>query len=119
MRKTLLALSLSMSCSAQASDWDRTDSALLATQLTLTAIDWGQTRIIARNPDLWYERNPFLGEHPSVGRVDKYFAVTFLVTTGISIALPQKYRRWYLGSMIVYEAAFVFHNQQLGIRVDY
>lgn len=57
---------------------------LLVTLLVLLVIDWRQTLSIARNPERWYERNPALGEHPSVARVHVWFALIALSVLGIA-----------------------------------
>jgi hypothetical protein len=47
--------------------------------LVLLFIDWGQTKTIARNPTTRREMNPILGPHPSVKKVNIYFAVVAVI----------------------------------------
>lgn len=86
---------------------------------TLTAADWAQTRNIARHPERWHETNPILGEHPSVGRVDRYFAASALIGAAALNALPTRYRDWALNAGLVVEAGCVGHNLSLGIGVKF
>jgi hypothetical protein len=100
--------------------WERTDSILLGTSLTTLAIDWGQTRDLARRQEPPFtEANPFLGKHPSVGRVDTYFAFVMAGTVGLSAVLPVTYRRWFLGGLTVLETAVIIDNHRLGLRVRF
>jgi hypothetical protein len=60
---------------------------------TLLAVDWLQTRDIAANPDRFYECNPILGEHPSLGEVDRYFITSVAINYTIHrLALTSE--RW-------------------------
>ena len=100
--------------------WERTDSILLGTSLATMAIDWGQTRDLARRPQPPFtEANPFLGKHPSVGRVDTYFTLVMAGTVGLSAVLPLTYRRWFLGGLTVLETAVIIDNHHLGLRVRF
>lgn len=58
-----------------AEDWTTGDTIAQVVTMGLIAIDWRQSRQIARNPDRYAESNPVLGEHPSMGRVNTYFAL--------------------------------------------
>jgi hypothetical protein len=119
-RALLVALSLALTAApAAAADWSRTDTALTGAALTGLAVDWGQTRTIARNPARFNELNPFLGEHPSVGRVDRYFALAMLGTVGLAIALPSEYRKIFLYGLILRETAVVITNYSIGIRASF
>lgn len=87
--------------------------------LSVHAIDWGQTRYIAKNPGGHSELNPILGEHPSVGEVDRYMAATALLHTGITKSLPSKYRKYWQIFTIGVEAGTVTRNIQMGVKVDF
>jgi hypothetical protein len=127
MRLVLFLLILA-SCSAHAEEWKAADYKLLAAATTLLVVDWGQTRNMTRSPlyitrcncqDPYYEHNPILGKSPSIGEVDKYFALSILGTVGVSYALPAKWRRYFLGGVIVLESAVVMRNHHIGLRVEY
>lgn len=82
--------------------------------------DWGQTRYIADHPNIyWEETNPFLGRHPSMGKVNAWFVGSLAVNNGIMVALPKKYRPWYAGVVTAYEARLVVRNNSIGVKVDF
>jgi hypothetical protein len=60
-----------------------------------------------------------LGEHPSVGRVDGYFALCLLAQVGIAAALPSQYRAVFQYVGIVFEAGLVGHNFSVGIGANF
>lgn len=144
MRAIVVLLFVLLAGEARAGDWGNTDTAMLAGVLTLSVIDWGQTRDLARRQQrscftasiegqpgststactsspVYKEdgMNPFLPAHPTTAQVDKSFALGMLATAGIAYVLPQTYRRWFLGGVIVIEAGTVIHNHQIGLRVDF
>lgn len=98
---------------------DREDEALVASSVVLLAADWMQTRTIAKNPSRWSETNPILGEHPSVGKVNAYFAAAIVGTIGLAIALPKPERRMFLGLLTVTEAYVIFRNNNVGIGLTF
>ena len=100
-------------------DWDRTDSLLLGTALTTLAIDWGQTRDVARRPERYTEANPILGRHPRVSRVDRYFALSMAGTVGAAAVIPVSYRKWFLGGLTLLETAVIVDNHRMGLRVRF
>ncbi len=118
----LLLASIAPSVSATEEDsrvWDNTDKLLAATALIATTVDWAQTRYIARHPRQYRELNPILGQHPSTGKVDRYFALSIVAGSAIAIALPSKYRKVWLGGITLVEVGFVIHNHHIGIRADF
>jgi hypothetical protein len=135
MRLVLFLLMLA-SRSVHAEEWKAADYKLLAAATTLLVVDWGQTRDLTRTytetsaslngqaPLITRRRthretNPLLGDNPSIGDVDKYFAGALLLTAGLSYALPAKYRRSFLGGVIVLESVIVARNHHIGLRVDF
>ena len=119
MKRFAAAVLLALALPAHAGDWSYGDTRREAIYLTLHALDWAQTRTIARHPERWTERNPILGEHPSVGRVDRYFALTAVGHVGVAHALPPEWRKWFQRSTITLEAVIVGRNRHLGIAVDF
>jgi hypothetical protein len=90
----------------------------LAFQAMLIA-DWKQTRQIARASDLYFERNPILGKHPSVGRVNTYMFTAGVLHWVISENLSPKWReRWQLISFSI-QANTVQQNYAIGLAVDF
>lgn len=110
------ALAFSASTHAHA---DELDAALLGGALATLAADWGQTRAIAQQPDRFHEINPILGRHPSIGRVNSYFALAMLGTAGLAFALPREYSRIFLGGVVLLEAAVIVNNHGIGIRARF
>lgn len=98
--------------------WTREQTAAGLLALTAHAIDWGQTRTIARHPDRFYETNRILGRHPSVGQVDAYFVGTALLIGLAAHALPE-WRVAGLGAYASFEFAVAARNARLGIRVSF
>ena len=96
---------------------DAQDIALEVVWQAVNYADYRQTRVISENPDLWFERNPFLGEHPSTSRVKNYFIGGALAHAAITAILPAgKYRTIWQGATITIAAGFVYYNHSIGIR---
>src|SRR3990167_2148379 len=91
---------------AHADEWTKADTYRQAAVTTLLVADWAQTRYIAKRPcenagggtqcqDPYLEKGlalPFIGEHPSVGRVNSYFIAGILGNYAISHTLPRDWR---------------------------
>jgi hypothetical protein len=120
MKNILFAFLFLLSFNACAFDeWTTADTQREAVYLAVDYIDWAQTRNIARNPTVWRETNPFLGLHPSVGRVDGYFASMMLVHISISRLLTSDYRYIFQYISIGYEVNYVANNFNLGINAKF
>lgn len=104
---------------AAADSWSKQDMALQATYTALHIIDWGQTRYIAKNPKTFFERNAILGKHPTVDKVDMYFAGTLIAHALVTHFLPDKYRPWWQLATISMEGYCVNHNFKAGVRVAF
>lgn len=109
---------LTLSAHAADNSWTATDTTLQVTYLTLHAMDWAQTLHIARNPEQYCEMNNFLGEHPSEGRVNSYFALTAIAQTGLTYILPKPWRTGWQVGFIVDRYSYVQHNRRLGIGIS-
>lgn len=86
---------------------------------TLRTIDWGQTRTTAKNPSTHIERNPILGEHPTIGEVNTYFITTLLGHAYISYVLPSKYRRIWQAIWIGQSAQTITRNYIVGVKITF
>lgn len=117
--KLLLAIILMFPSVSFADEWTSDDTKRQAVYLTLHAVDWMQTRHIAKNPTLFSESNPLLGRHPSVSKVNKYFIATALMHTGISYALPPEYRKVFQYITIGVQAGYVTHNYNVGVKIGF
>lgn len=96
----------------------------------LHVIDWGQTKDIAKRPDEYYEKNTWLGEHPSIDEVNQYMMITALLHLGISWALPNNLefkvfdysfnpRTVWQCITIVGTVSTVSHNHNIGLRMNF
>lgn len=102
------------------SGWSSEDIARQAAALGLLGADWGQTRAIAKNPTQFSEINKILGEHPSSGRVNNYFAASMIGHTLLMNALPPEWRKWAQYGTIGLEAPVVGRNKlQFGVGMTF
>ena len=102
-----------------AENWTREDTARQASFIIVTTADWLQTRCIAKHPDSWRELNPIIGSHPSVDKVDAYFATAIAAHTLIAVALPAEYRKWWQYTWISLESATVVWNMSAGVKWEF
>ena len=122
-----------------AGSWSAADTARQVAVTGLMVMDWAQTRTIARSysagaapsgpyaayqrtapPTGYYETNPFLGQHPSVGEVDNYFAAAIIAHAAISYVLPPgAWRQAWQYISIGVELDKTEHNYELGIRMSF
>jgi len=91
--------------------WTRNDTYRHIALTTVMAIDWLQTKEIARNDD-YEETNPILGEDPSQMQVDAYFLGAWAATTAT-------WRKWFQFGVIGVETGYVIHNHAIGIRISF
>ena len=116
---TIILICLMFPTTISAQDkWVKKDTIYQATFLTLMAVDYLQTKEIARNSN-YYERNLILGKNPSQNEVDLYFLSTAILHTGIAYYLPKKYRRYWQGVFIGIQIGCVGHNYNIGIRIGF
>lgn len=83
----------------------------------LLAADWLQTRYIARHPDQFFEHNPLLGRHPSIGRVNTHFLGAFLL--GYTLTQWGYCNRSCYSVFIALEGANVARNFSIGIKFEF
>jgi hypothetical protein len=84
----------------------------------LTTID------IAKHPNQYYEINPILGKHPSVGLVVGYFSTThvlhYLITREmVRENVPAPIVQTWEALGIGLEVGLVAHNYQIGLRAQW
>jgi hypothetical protein len=101
------------------SDPSKKDIILEGTYQLLNLIDWHQSQIIAKRPNEYYEVNPFIGKHPSVGQVNTYFAISSLGHIGISYLLPRSHRNYFQYGTIVMKAGLVAYNKSAGLGLGF
>ena len=89
--KTLIIILLSIalvSCSSVSYKWTKADKIGQVMVLTALTADYLQTRYIATHSNEYRETNFILGNHPSEGQVNAYFAGLAAFNVGMSMVLP-------------------------------
>lgn len=123
MKRSLLLITatclLASARYAHSDPWSPTSKALAVSAATATALDWAQTRYIAQHPQTYYETNPLLGRHPTVGDVNRYFVGSFILGGAIANYLNDRHRRWFLGAVTFIEIGFIGHNRSIGIGFSF
>jgi len=115
-----LLIIICLPISAQAADkWTKAEIGLQTLSTSLQIIDWGQTLDIADKPDQYSEINPIVGEHPSRGRVNTYFAVSVLSNILIAHLLPSTWRKVWLGSRIAVSGYLINKSYGIGLRINF
>jgi len=90
-----------------------------AAYYALLATDYLQTRTIAENPDKWHEQNAILGLHPTINKVNVYFAASAVISAMILNFAPPKIQRYFLNGASIVELGAVGNNITLGIKLTY
>lgn len=98
--------------------WTKKDTAYQTAFLLIHAVDYLQTKEIARSSH-YHERNIILGSHPEQNKIDIYFLSTAVLHTGIAYFLPAKYRRWWQSAFIGLQAGVVGHNINAGVSIKF
>jgi len=103
----------------QPDPWREEDTERLVASTVLQAVDWRQTKHIAKNGHKFYECNPYLGKHPSQNKVDLYFAASFAGKTLGAYLLPEDWRRRWQWVCIGISAGCVGYNYSIGIEMEF
>ena len=114
----LFLIALLLPSFAYAEEWTSADIKREVAYQSIAVVDWLQTRNIARDP-CYYEQNKILGSHPSIARVNQYFALTGIAHYFVSKALPEKYRIPFQYISIGVEVGAVGHNFSIGINARF
>lgn len=100
--------------------WTKEDTMREAAYLVLHVVDWGQTRnIVHRSNEDFFEKNPIIGNRPSIKRVDSYFAFTAIAHVAVSYVLPRVWREGFQYTTVGVQAGVVIQNNSIGLRVDF
>lgn len=128
MRLALLLLIFAAGTAHAGDDWTREDTYRQAALTALLIADWAQTRYIAKHPDQCNNKGCleedggarlWIGRHPTIGKVNNYFASSILANVAISYALPREWRHVWQYAHIVYEAGTVGRNRSIGIKLAF
>ena len=117
MKAAILALAL-LAMPAHAHDWTASEKGWAAAWLATRAVDWAQTRHIARHPDRFRELNPMLDPHPSLGEVNRMFLLTTAAGLLAAHYLP-KYRKGMLQVWFAVGVGMTVRNAAIGVRIDF
>lgn len=104
---------------AKADPWDKVDTALGITTAALIITDWGQTRYMAKHPDQFMENNRILGDHPTVSKVNTYFACYLVGGYFLVDWLSPTNRKIVLATIAVVEIQVTRHNKSIGVKFDF
>ncbi len=117
--KCLILFLMMLALPVRADDWTTTDKVLFATSSALLVADWAQTRYTVKNPEQFHDHNRLLGEYPSMGKVNAYFASVLVLNYFVTDALPPKWRTAYQAGLITLELVVVGHNKNIGIGMSF
>jgi hypothetical protein len=108
-------LSRPAAAAEDAARWTRMDTTLELTWQALHYVDWRQTQEIARHPDMYFEKNRHLGNHPTVHKVNDFMLMGALLHTLISVWLDRPYRTGWQGVTLVEAVYAVHNNRRIGV----
>lgn len=126
----LLGVALVSSRASALDEWTGTDTAWEVAYLAAHAVDWGQSRDLARRNanameggrqirPLYNESNPILGRRPSRETVDVYFLSSALVHVGVARVLPSGLRRAFQCSTFGVQVLVAHRNAQMNLSVRF
>ncbi len=121
----LLLLCLLLAAPVSAADnhaWSASDTALQATFILLTAMEWRQTREFTNHRSRYsetYTVSPFLSEHPTAHDANRLAAASIIVHTGLAYALPRPYRTIWQSFWIGVQGGSVLSNYVACISVRF
>ena len=104
---------------SEANRWTGEDTVRELVSVELRLFDLWQTRYIARHPTEFFETNPYLGKHPSIEEVNRFFLITTVTHGLISYALPRKWRTGWQYITIGVQINTVQKNKAIGVRFEY
>lgn len=119
MKHLTAALFALLAFAANAQSWTPEQRTLAAMYLAAHAVDYGQTRRIAAEPEHWREYNPILGAHPSTGAVNAYFALVPVAGYLLLDSVSSERRTFWLRVAASVEITNVGRNQYIGIRIKF
>jgi len=103
----------------QPDPWREEDTERLVASTVLQAVDWRQTKHIAKNGHKFFECNRILDDHPSQNEVDLYFAASWVGKTAVAYVLPEDWRESWQWLFIGVSAGCVGQNYLVGIEMEF
>lgn len=131
MRLAPILLLLATSVAHAGDDWTREDTHRQAALTALFVVDWAQTRwSIKHNEEFpceknaqpcgfYKEQNPFLGEHPNIGKVNNLIGASIIGHAAIAYMLPRGWREGWQYVWIGIEINAVYYNHSAGIKLKF
>lgn len=114
-----------------AKDWTTKNTLLEASWLLVNSMDISQTKrfehagptgddsYCAESWKYYHEANPFIGKHPSQGKLNTIWVAGSLAHVAASVLLPEPYRTWFQSGTLVLSASAVTHNYNLGFSLKF
>ncbi len=101
--------------------WDKSDALWESAFLAVHTVDWGQTLDIASqcHTGAYQEVNPFLGECPSVAKINQYFISMAALHIGVAALLPNPYRNIFQKTSLALRIGVVANNARIGLSVNF
>lgn len=109
----------SLVCSAENRTWTTEEKAWGAAAGAMLLGDWITTRnMTKRYNEGFYERNPFLGAHPTTQQVNRHFAIGVPLVFLVADNLDKQRTNWLIGITVIEVAAFA-NNLSIGLKIQY
>ena len=120
MKSLALIFLALISTETLADEWTTADVYREATYISLHAVDWLQTRSMAKNGwDEYHERNVILGRFPKVSQVNTYFALTAIGHIMLANVLSSKWRESFQYGTTGLEFGVILSNHSIGVRIRF
>lgn len=121
MRILLLIVFLTIPTYSFADTWRTSDTYREVSFQILNVIDWGQTRYIAKNPNLYEESSTawIIGKHPSTNDVNKLMLTAAIINPIISRNLPYDWREIFQYISISSKLIATTNNASIGIKMEF
>jgi hypothetical protein len=114
----------------QLDPWTSGDTHRQAAVTALLVVDWAQTRWVVnynKSRDCGYdepcithrETNGFLGAHPSMTKVNRYFTASIIGHAAISYVLPKDWREAWQYIWIGIEVDVIKQNHSVGVKMQF
>lgn len=116
--KWIFALLMGVCVAAHAGDWTDSERNMFVLNETLLVTDWLQTRNIVKRPDIFYESNPILGRHPSMGAVNTFFAAQLVGSYYLADYLGKDRMLWLQINTVV-RGANMIRNNSIGLTMRF
>lgn len=120
MKKVLLSLLFFVALFARADgrEWTDDERKWGYSLLASTIIDYSQTRYVAKNETLFWEKNLVLGHSPSIGKVNMYFASVIPVGYFLLNEADEN-RKNYLMVLTAVEVITISNNAKKGVGLNF